>query len=133
MTRRWLKRWLTRTTLAAIAIAVAVSVATASGAGTKSGGTFRLGTSSRIDSLNPFVAFNQDAYSTFMYIYPALVQYDRTNLQFAPDFAKSWQVSKDGKTWTFKTVPGATWTDGQRGRSTRPSGTRTRAPRTTRG
>ena len=107
------KRLLAGTTFAAIAIAVAVSVSTAAGSGAKSGGTFRLGTSSRIDSLNPFVAFNQDAYSTFMYIYPSLIQYDRTNLQFAPDFAKSWQVSKDGKTWTFTTVASAKWTDGQ--------------------
>ena len=49
----------------------------------------------------------------FMYIYPALVQCDRTNLNVAPDFGKSRQVSKDGKTWTFKTAAGATWTDGQ--------------------
>ena len=107
------KRLLAGTTFAAIAVAVAASASTAAGSSAKSGGTFRLGTSSRIDSLNPFVAFNQDAYSTFMYIYPALIQYDRTNLKFAPDFAKSWQVSKDGKTWTFKTVAGAKWTDGQ--------------------
>jgi peptide/nickel transport system substrate-binding protein len=106
------KRLLTGTTLAAIAI-VAVFVATAASSGSKSGGTFRIGSSSRIDSLNPYVAFNQDAYSAFMYIYPALVQYDRTNLKFAPDFAKSWAVSKDGKTWTFRTVSGAKWTDGQ--------------------
>jgi peptide/nickel transport system substrate-binding protein len=79
----------------------------------KTGGTFRIGTSSRIDSLNPYVAFNQDAYSTFMYIYPVLVQYDETNLKFAPDFAKSWSTSPDGKTWTFKTVPNAKWSDGQ--------------------
>ena len=38
---------------------------------------------SGIDSLNPYVAFNQDAYSTFEYIYPVLVQYD-SNLHFAP-------------------------------------------------
>jgi peptide/nickel transport system substrate-binding protein len=105
------KRLLTGTTLAAILVACFVSAATGSGA--KAGGTFRLGTSSRIDSLNPFVAFNQDAYSTFMYIYPTLVQYDRSNLHFAPDFARSWQVSTDGKTWTFNTAPGAKWTDGQ--------------------
>ena len=72
-------------------------------AAAKKGGTFRLGTSSRIDSLNPYVAFNQDAYSTFVYIYPFLIQYDKTNLKFAPDFATSWRRSKDGKTWTFKT------------------------------
>ena len=74
----------------------------------KEGGTLRLGTSSRIDSLNPFVAFNQDAYTTFMYIYPFLVQYDR-NLHFAPDFATKWETSQDGKTWTFHTRPGAKW------------------------
>jgi len=107
MRRRW-----TAGVVAACA-AVSVFAATASGTGAKAGGTFRLGTSSRIDSLNPYVAFNQDAYSTFEYIYPFLVQYDRANRGFAPDFARSWSTSKDGKTWTFKTVAGAKWSDGQ--------------------
>ena len=56
---------------------------------------FRLGSNSTIDSLNPFVAFNADAYSTFEYIYPMLVQYN-PKLQFVPDFARSWQHSPDG-------------------------------------
>ncbi len=77
-----------------------------------SGGTFRLGTASGIDSLNPYVAFNQDAYSAFEYTYPILVQYD-SNLHYAPFFAKSWHASNDGKTWTFKTQPNAKWTDGK--------------------
>jgi peptide/nickel transport system substrate-binding protein len=76
------------------------------------GGTFRLGTSSGIDSLNPYVAFQQDAYTTFAYIYPFLVQYDE-RLRFAPDFAQSWSTSPDGKVWTFKTRAGAKWSDGQ--------------------
>ena len=76
------------------------------------GGTLRLGSSSSIDSLNPFVAINQDGYSTFEYIYPELVQYN-AQMKFAPDFAKSWSTSSDGKTWTFHTVPGAKWSDGQ--------------------
>ncbi|MGB2951926.1 MAG: peptide ABC transporter substrate-binding protein [Gaiellaceae bacterium] len=78
-----------------------------------SGGTFRLGTSSRIDSLNPYVAFNQDSYNTFEYIYPVLVQYDKTNHRFAPFFARSWRSSDGGKTWTFKLVSNAKWTDGK--------------------
>src|SRR5436305_14885550 len=98
------KRWLTAAALATAAIGLCAHAVSASSATAKSGGTFRLGTSSRIDSLNPYVAFNQDAYSTFMYIYPFLVQYDRSNLEFAPDFARSWKTSKDGKTWTFTTV-----------------------------
>ena len=56
----------------------------------KEGGVFRLGTSSGIDSLNPFVALESDAYTTFEYIYPELVQYN-PQLQFVPDFAQSWQ------------------------------------------
>jgi peptide/nickel transport system substrate-binding protein len=98
--------------LIGVALAVLVFAAGASGSSTKTGGTFRVGTASGIDSLNPFVAFNQDAYSTFFYIYPVLVQYDK-NLKFAPFFARSWSSSKDGKTWTFKTQPNAKWTDGQ--------------------
>ncbi|HET7357451.1 MAG TPA: peptide ABC transporter substrate-binding protein [Nocardioidaceae bacterium] len=76
------------------------------------GGTLRLGSSSSIDSLNPFVAINQDGYSTFEYIYPELVQYD-ANMKFGPDFAKSWSTSADGKVWTFKTQPSAKWSDGK--------------------
>jgi peptide/nickel transport system substrate-binding protein len=78
-----------------------------------SGGTFRMGTSSRIDSLNPYVAFNQDAYSMFEYIYPLLIQYDRENNKFVPDFATSWKASDGGKTWTFTTKPNAKWSDGK--------------------
>jgi len=98
--------------LVGLAAAAAVAVSLAQGSTDKSGGVFRLGTSSRIDSLNPYVAFNQDAYSTFMYVYPYLVQYNK-KLQFAPDFARSWKVSKDGKTWTFKTAANAKWSDGE--------------------
>jgi peptide/nickel transport system substrate-binding protein len=71
-----------------------------------------VGTASGIDSLNPYVAFNQDAYSAFEYIYPILVQYD-SKLHYAPFFAKSWKGSNGGKTWTFKTQPNAKWSDGK--------------------
>jgi peptide/nickel transport system substrate-binding protein len=105
------KRWLAALLLAVGAL---VFAATAIGSGTKStsGGTFRLGTASGIDSLNPYVAFNQDAYSAFEYVYPVLVQYD-SKLHYAPFFAKSWKASNGGKTWTFKTQPNAKWSDGK--------------------
>ena len=106
--------------LAALLLSLGALMLTATGCGgsggasssSSSGGTFRLGTSNGIDSLNPYVAFNQDAYSTFEYIYPVLVQYD-SNLHFAPFFAKSWHSSNGGKTWTFKTQPNAKWSDGK--------------------
>src|SRR5881392_12761 len=109
MKRRWLA-------VLILGTAIGVLLASASGAGgsqTKSGGTFRLATSSGIDSLNPYVAFNQDAYSMFEYIYPFLVQYDRSNHNFAQDFATSWKPSNGGKTWTFKTHANAKWSDGK--------------------
>ncbi len=73
---------------------------------------FRLGSNSSIDSLNPFVAFQSDAYTTFEYIYPFLVQYN-TKVQVTPDFATSWTVSDGGRVWTFHTVANAKWSDGR--------------------
>jgi peptide/nickel transport system substrate-binding protein len=106
-------RWVAALATGCLAAGLAGYGATASGSGSQSGGTFRLGTSSRIDSLNPYVAFNQDAYSTFEYVYPLLVQYDKANRKFVADFATSWKATNGGKTWTFKTRKGAKWTDGK--------------------
>lgn len=78
----------------------------------KEGGVFRMGTSSTIDSLNPFIAFQSDAYTTFEYIYPTLVQYTPA-LKIVPNFARSWKTSPDGRTWTFSLVPNAKWSDGK--------------------
>jgi peptide/nickel transport system substrate-binding protein len=106
------RRWFAAAVLAAGVGVTAAFTATAGGSSSKSGGTFKLGTSSRIDSLNPYVAFNQDAYNTFFYTYPVLVQYDQ-NLHYMPFFATSWKASNGGKTWTFKTRPNARWSDGK--------------------
>ena len=111
------RRVLRPVSAAATAVGLALA-ATACGSGGGSGGgipdakIFRLGSSSSIDSLNPFVAFQSDAYTTFEYIYPELVQYN-TRLQFVGDFARSWSVSPNGKVWTFRTQPHATWSDGK--------------------
>ena len=106
-----------RLPFAAAAVVLALAAAacgssSGSGGSVKQGGVYRLGSASSIDSLNPFVAFQADAYSTFEYIYPYLVQYN-PKLQFVPDFARSWQESSNGKTWTFHTQPNAKWSDGK--------------------
>src|SRR6476661_5883501 len=106
------KRWLAALPLVVAALIFAAIAMGATGSSRSSGGTFRLGTSNGIDSLNPYVAFNQDSYSAFEYIYPILVQYD-SNLHYAPFFAKSWHASNGGKTWTFKTQSNAKWSDGK--------------------
>src|SRR5690348_6852021 len=109
--RRMPRAVLAATAVAALAAGCSSTSHSPSGSQTQGssvveGGTLRFGSSSSIDSLNPFVAINQDAYSTFEYIYPELVQYN-ASMKFAPDFAKTWSTSKDGKVWTFKTQPNA--------------------------
>jgi peptide/nickel transport system substrate-binding protein len=101
--------------LAVVAVVAALAAAgcgNGGSGGSANGGVFRLGSDSSIDSLNPFVAFQADAYTTFEYIYPSLVQYN-PQLQIVPDFATSWQMSDGGKVWTFQTAPNAKWSDGK--------------------
>jgi peptide/nickel transport system substrate-binding protein len=110
--------------LASMAVVLAV-VATACGGGgggggtigpsgqVKEGGFLRLAGADGVDSMNPFVGINGDAYSTWQYIYPYLIQFETQALDYGPDFATSWDTSKDGLTWTFHTVPNAKWSDGE--------------------
>jgi peptide/nickel transport system substrate-binding protein len=74
------------------------------------GGILRFGTTSGPDSLNPFVAYSAISYVFFTEIYPTLVQYDQ-NFEIIGDWAESWDVSEDGKVWTFNVLPGE-WSDG---------------------
>jgi len=108
---------------AALPLVVALFAVSCSGSGggassssaSQEGGTLRIGTSSGISSLNPFVGFNQDDYSTWMYIYPSLLQYDTTTptYDYIPGFATDWKRSADGLTLTFHTRPDVKWSDGQ--------------------
>ena len=98
-------------------IAIVASACGGSGSGSpasgSTGGPLTIGSNSNIDSMNPFVAFQQDAYTLFEQMYPYLVQYRSKDLQFAPDFALTWKEATDGLTWTFNTAPNAKWSDGQ--------------------
>ena len=51
------------------------------------GGHLIIGTTSNIDTLNPFVTFQQNSYAAFEYIYPQLVQFDSQTFELMPDFA----------------------------------------------
>jgi peptide/nickel transport system substrate-binding protein len=79
------------------------------------GGVLRIGTSSGLISPNPFVGFNQDDYSTWMYIYPSLLQYDTSSptYDYIGSFAQDWSQSSDGLQATFHTRPDAKWSDGE--------------------
>jgi peptide/nickel transport system substrate-binding protein len=79
----------------------------------QSGGFLKIGSTGQIDSLNPWVAFNQDPYIIFQYEYPMLVNYDTKTLDFVGDLATSWSSNSDLTQWTFHLRSGTKWSDGQ--------------------
>ena len=93
----------------AAAAAAAVAATGASGSGKDT--ILRIGTTYYIDSLNPLLAYEPQASNAFTMIYPQLVQYG-PGLKIAPDWATSWDESKNGLTWTFHLKPGGKWSDG---------------------
>jgi peptide/nickel transport system substrate-binding protein len=105
-------------------VAAALVVMTAAGCGTgvsnsssgsagtvKKGGILNIGTTSAIDSLNPFIAIESQAYNAFVMEYPQLVQYG-PGIKLEGDWATSWKISNGGKTYTFHLKPGGKWSDG---------------------
>jgi peptide/nickel transport system substrate-binding protein len=115
---------LVRTALLALLLATAAGCG---GSGDGSGGTggeaqkggiLTLGSTSYIDSLNPFNYIESQAYNAMLMVYPQLVEYgtaknDPEQLEVVGEWAESWETSADGKDWTFTLKPGGKWTDGK--------------------
>ncbi|MFT8637590.1 MAG: ABC transporter substrate-binding protein [Pseudoclavibacter sp.] len=68
--------------------------------------------SSGIDTLNPFLSYYNGALNTFGMIYPSLTALNSSG-KAIPYLARSWTVSSDQKTWTFKIASGLKWSDGK--------------------
>jgi peptide/nickel transport system substrate-binding protein len=79
-------------------------------------GILRIGTTSYIDSFNPWNYIEGQGLNAMIMTYPLLVQVDYSQKEgyfIAGDWAKSWKSSTDGKTWTFKLRPNGKWSDGK--------------------
>ncbi len=96
----------------AAAAALVISVSACAPGGASGGNLLRVGVTSKVDSLNPFVSDSDYSSVMYQYVYPHLTEYDE-NLEIVPSFAESWDSSEDGKTWTFHTVADAKWSDGE--------------------
>ena len=71
----------------------------------------RVGSTTDIDSLNPFTAFSSQSNDVFQLIYDNLLAYD-ANLGAAPSLASSVQRSPDGTTFTYTLRTDVKWHDG---------------------
>jgi len=102
--------------LAMAAVAVAISGASMSQRATASSGgaaeasaggsgILRIGTTSYIDSFNPWNYIEGQGLNAMIMAYPLLMEVDyskREGYFVNGDWAKSWKVSGGGKVWTFK-------------------------------
>jgi peptide/nickel transport system substrate-binding protein len=75
--------------------------------------TFRVGWLLEPDNLNPFIGLLGQDYEIWHLNYDCLVGFDAKDLSPRPEIAESWQVTPDGKTWTFKIRQGVKWQDGE--------------------
>jgi peptide/nickel transport system substrate-binding protein len=64
------------------------------------------------DNLNPFIGIQGTDYMLWHMNYDFLVGFDAKTLEPRPELATKWEVSSDGKVWTFTIRGGDTWTDG---------------------
>jgi len=72
----------------------------------------RVGSTTDIDSLNPFTAFSTQAYDVFQLIYDKLMDYD-AQLNITPSLATAVDRGGDGKTFTYTLRSGVKWQDGK--------------------
>ncbi|MFG3438196.1 ABC transporter substrate-binding protein [Nonomuraea sp. NPDC047897] len=101
-------------------LAISATVATACGSSTPAAqkpqtasGILSVGVTAslgKLTSLNPLADNLYGSWIARQLIYPALVQLDGTELK--PAWASKWDVSGDGKVYTFHLQPG-TWSDGR--------------------
>jgi peptide/nickel transport system substrate-binding protein len=75
--------------------------------------TFTLGILSEVDSFNPFLGVQAEAYEAWALNYDFLVGYSMKDISPQPELATKWTPSKDGLTWTLDIREGVKWSDGQ--------------------
>jgi peptide/nickel transport system substrate-binding protein len=98
-----------RMVLALLALA---SLPLAAGNAQAAGKDFVIGFSGDATSLNPVIATDGQSYIAEWPIFDSLVELD-DRLNVKPLLAESWEVSRDGLTYTFKLKKGVRWHDGK--------------------
>jgi peptide/nickel transport system substrate-binding protein len=76
------------------------------------GGIYSEGMAGSISNLNPIYASSDVDRSISKLLFTGLLRYD-TNNNLVPSLASSYEVTDNGRTYTFKLKPNLTWHDGQ--------------------
>ena len=63
-------------------------------------------------TLDPQVSFDGQSPLLWRAVYENLIKYEGDTLDIVPNLAESYEISKDGLSYTFKIRPGITFTDG---------------------
>lgn len=71
-----------------------------------------IGVSAESGTLDPAVTMDNSAWKITYQAYERLVDYDGSSTNIKPGLAKTWDVSDDGKTWTFHLDEGHKFADG---------------------
>lgn len=77
------------------------------------GGSLVFGRGGDSVSLDPAAATDGESFNVTAHIYNTLVTFKPGTTDIVPDLAKSWDVSKDGLTYTFKLQEGVKFHDGE--------------------
>ncbi|HYV15583.1 MAG TPA: ABC transporter substrate-binding protein [Conexibacter sp.] len=99
----------------AVCAALCIALAAAGcggGGGTKTAALVKIGTSSTIDTVNPFTALQLLPNQLFDQEYPFLFYHDHTG-HLKGDFATDWTISNQFKTIRITVHSGGKWSDGQ--------------------
>ncbi len=97
----------------ALAVASCVSVAAGTASAQAAKKVLRLGQAQDAQTLSPFIDQDEEDFRVWSINYKLLVDFSPKDLGPVPGIAKSWDISPDKKTVTFKLFDGAKWSDGQ--------------------
>jgi peptide/nickel transport system substrate-binding protein len=107
-----------RTALVAVLVAVAATLfalpaSAQDDAENADESVLRIGWAQDPQTLNPFVALDEENYNIWALNWDLLVNFSTEDLSPAPGIAESWEVSEDQRTVTFKLDPDKVWSDGE--------------------
>lgn len=97
---------------AAPAVSTAAAPTPTTSSGAKRGGTLVIGVSTDPGQFNPGLTTASGTHAVADNLYNGLLQFDES-LNPQPNLAERWEVSPDGKTYTFHLVKGIQWHDGK--------------------